>query len=374
MLKIKESPITSFKNLIKSKKNTIDLTIGEPFFKTPFIVKIKTCLSILNNNTRYTSKQGNIKLINEILKYEYKFNNYKFNTDNVLITNGSSSSIYLSLKTILNSTNEVIVLSPAYPDYEQILDITNNKIVYFDTTPFNYQIDFNELNKLITKNTKCIIINSPNNPTGVVYNIESINNVYKIVKKYNLYLILDNCYVQLSRVQIPNFSKYLDIYNNLIICGSFSKSYSMTGWRLGYLIGNKDLIKNATLINQAINICIPPFIQKGAIYCFSYNLKKRTKIYLKHLNYAYNKLIKMGLDVYKPEGAIYLFPSIKNYHTTSFSFCSDLLNNCGVAVLPGEIFNDDTHIRINFLVSFKNLRKGLNLLEKYLDKIKKEQN
>lgn len=374
MLKIKESPITSFKNLIKNKKNTIDLTIGEPYFKTPFIVKIKTCLSILNNNTRYTSKQGNIKLINEILKYEYKFNNYKFNTDNVLITNGSSSSIYLSLKTILNSTDEVIVLSPAYPDYKQILDITNNKIVYFDTTPFNYQIDFNELNKLITKNTKCIIINSPNNPTGVVYNIESINNVYKIAKKYNLYLILDNCYEQLSRVQIPNFSKYLDILNNIIICGSFSKSYSMTGWRLGYLIGNKDLIKNATLINQAINICIPPFIQKGATYCFSNNLNNRKRIYLKHLNYAYNRLIKMGLDVYKPEGAIYLFPSIKKYHTNSFSFCSDLLDNYGVAVLPGEIFNDDTHIRINFLVSFKKLRKGLNLIEKYLDKIKQEQN
>ena len=367
MYNINESPITNFSKHLKSKKNSIDLTIGEPYLITPTKIKKATIKALKQNKTKYSSSFGNIQLIDSILEYEKNKNNYLYKRENVIITTGATASIYLSLCTILQENDEVIIPCPFYPDYKQVLDYNKCKMVLLETKKNNYQIDYSELKSKITQKTKCIIINSPNNPTGCIYDKKSIENIYLIIKEFNLFLLLDNCYEQIKiNNEINNFSKYPDIKNQIIICQSFSKTYFMTGWRLGYLICNDYLIKKINTLYQTINVCTNTFIQYGGIIAFKINLKKYQKIYNKHLNYAYNKIKKIGLDVYKPLGAIYLFPSIKKINLSSDKFCIELLEKYNVGVMPGICFGADDHVRINFMVKFKKLKKGLKLLYKYI--------
>lgn len=369
---LKNSIITEFAENAKNIPNCINLTYGEPDFFTPEIIKEKAIEGINNNITKYEKARGNTLLINKILNYELTNNNYSYTNKEIIITNGATEAIYLALCTILNKNDEVIIPCPYYPEYIPVINRCCAKEVIYNNEEFNYQLDYNSLEKLITENTKCLILNSPNNPTGIILNENSINIAYKLVKKYNIYLLLDNCYEQLIFNNKTNFSKYNDIKDNILICQSFSKTYSMTGWRLGYLLGPKEIIDNALKLHQYLNVSVTSFVQYAALVAYEYNPFKEITKYKENIDYVYNRLVNLNLEVVKPDGAFYLFPSIKNLKMDSYTFCKKLLNEKHVAVTPGVAFGCDNNFRISCSIDMNKLITALDKIETFIEEIKKE--
>ena len=270
IVNLQDSIITEFAELAASIDGSLKLTFGQPDFNTPKVIKEAAKKQIDLNRTRYESARGNDLLINNITEYEKNHNNYSYSTDEVVITNGATGAIYIALCTLLNKDDEVIIPCPYYPEYEPVVTRCEAKVINYFNEQFDYQLDYDTLENLITPKTKCLILTSPNNPTGVILNDKSIEVAYKLVKKYNIYLLLDNCYEQLVYDKIANFSKYPDIKDYILICQSFSKPYAMTGWRLGYLLAPKYFIDAAVKLHQYLNVSITSFIQDAGVIALKY--------------------------------------------------------------------------------------------------------
>lgn len=368
---LENSLITEFSNRAKKVPGCLYLTIGQPDFPTPNIIKEATINAINDNQTSYSPTDGIDSLKESICKYEKKHNQMLYHPNQVIVTVGATEAIYIALTTLLTPNDEVIVPTPYYPEYKPVIELNQAKFVTFDTTTNHYQLRMEELEKVVTKKTKCLILTSPNNPTGTILDEESIDVAYQLVKKYDIFLLLDNCYEQLYYNHTPkNFANHPDIWKNLIICQSFSKPYAMTGWRLGYLLGEENFIKEASKLHQYITVSVNTFIQHGALTAFSYQPTYELNTYQKRRDYAYNRLIKMGLSVEKPDGAFYLFPSIAQTKMSSLTFCTKLLEEQKVAVTPGIAFGKDDHFRICYCVSEDILEESLNRLDVFLKSLK----
>lgn len=364
LIDLSMSGIRLFNQQASKVDNAIVLTIGEPTFTTPENIKQAAIDAFNNNQTKYPPFQGYPSLLSAIRDFEYKTQNILYQDEEILITQGATGAIYNALGSICNPDDEVIIFDPAYIAYEPAIEIFHAKTIRVDTSEDDFQLSYEKIVEKITNKTKAIIVNSPNNPTGVIYNNKSIEILKRIIDEFDIYIITDDVYNQITYTDADFIIRHQSHRDRLIYCQSFSKPYSMTGWRIGYMLAPKEIIKNALKVQQFVSAGVASFIQIAAIEALKTDVSHMSNYYRENLDAALKLLDQHQISYLKPQGAFYLFVNIKNTSMSSWEFCEQLLNKHKVAVIPGSVFSktSDDFIRVSFGANQKDLIEGLNRL------------
>ena len=364
---LKRSAIRVYSNLARQTPDCAMLTIGEPDFDTPEAIKLAAMEALQNNQTHYAPNQGTLALRKAIADFETTRGN-ETKPENVLVTIGACHALFTALFGILNPGEEVIVPTPGFGLYETIATISGAKTVALDVTKTNFQITKEALEAAITPKTKAIVINSPCNPTGVVFSEESLANVKAAVLGKPIFIISDNVYNQLSYVNsCPDLSLDGDLKDQLILCQSFSKPYAMTGWRVGYLTCPEYVMDRLLLLSAAEITAVPTFLQEAAVTALKTDPAPMREVYRRRRHYVCSRLREMGLSFPEPEGAFYVFVDIRKYGLDSGTFCTRMIQEGKVAAVPGVCFGAEGYIRLSYCYSDEELKKGLDRLEAFLE-------
>lgn len=368
--------IRLFSNQVVQYDDGINLTIGEPDFPTPEKVKQAGINAITNNLTGYSHNAGLLELRESVSRFfEEKYGFYYNPKNEIVITTGASEGIDSVLRTILQEGDEVILPAPIYSGYEPIIHLNGSKVVYLDTSETNFLPDPTKLENLITEKTKAIILNYPSNPTGVTIGKELMNQLVSVLKKHNIFVISDEIYSENSfNSNHLSFAAYPELREKLFLLHGLSKSHAMTGWRIGYVLGPKDIMQHVLKVHLYNSICASLPSQHAAIEALTSSRNTpdtMNKAYIERRDYVQNRLESIGLSFTQPTGAFYIFPSIKSTNITSLEFAMKLLNDEHVAVVPGSGFTSfgEGYIRISYANSMKNLEIGMDRLERFVNSL-----
>lgn len=373
VLDIAVSGIRQISNRSAQKPGTINLTVGEPDFKTPEHIKKAAIDAINNNYTKYSANVGLIELRKEIQSYVKECFNLTYNPENeILITTGASQAIDVTLRTILTEGDEVILFAPVYPGYIPIIKLQGAVPVIIDTSKNGFKPSIEQLKKSINEKTKAVIINNPSNPSGIVLNEKEIHELSEFLKNEDLYVISDEIYSEITYGQKPvSIASCEGMYDKTIVISGLSKSHSMTGWRIGYILAPEFLLKELIKVSAYNVTCAPIVSQHAAVEALKNgrdDSKEMNESYMKRRDYVYNRLIQMGLEVEIPMGAFYIFPKIPDQYKDSEAFAFQLIEEGGVAVVPGQYFSEycSRNIRITYAYSMESLKEALDRMEKFL--------
>ena len=363
---LKRSAIRVYSNLARETPDCAMLTIGEPDFDTPEAIKAAACAALNANQTHYAPNQGTLALRKAVADFETARGNATA-PENVLITIGACHALFTALFGILNPGEEVIVPTPGFGLYETIATIAGAKTVPLDVTKTGFQITKEALEAAITPRTKAIVINSPCNPTGVVFNEESLANVKAAVLGRPIFIISDNVYNQLTYGDTcPDLSLDAELKDQLILCQSFSKPYAMTGWRVGYLTCPDYVMDRLLLLSAAEITAVPTFLQEAAVTALQTDPSPMREVYRKRRDYVCTRLREMGLTFPNPEGAFYVFVDIRKFGMDSATFCTRMIREGKVAAVPGFCFGAEGYIRLSYCYSDDELKKGLDRMETFI--------
>ena len=362
---LKRSAIRVYTNLARTVDDCVMLTIGEPDFDTPQPIKDAAAAALAAGQTHYAPNQGTVELRRAIAAFETN-RGCLCNENQVLVTVGACEALYTALYGILNPGEEVIVPTPGFLLYDIIATASGAKTVPLDLAATDFQITKEALEAVITDKTKAIVLNSPNNPTGVVYSEASLAAVKEAVRGKPIFIICDNVYQQLSDGPVPDLSLDPELRDQVLLCQSFSKPYAMTGWRVGYLIGPEDVMERLLLLHAGMVTAVPTFLQTACVTALETDPSPMAKVYAQRREYVCRRLRAMGLRFPEPRGAFYVFPSIEKYGLDSATFCTRMIREAKVAAVPGSCFGGEGHIRISYCCSQENLEKGLDRLEAFL--------
>ncbi|MFA5177088.1 MAG: aminotransferase class I/II-fold pyridoxal phosphate-dependent enzyme [Candidatus Omnitrophota bacterium] len=372
---IQPSGIRAFFDLVLGMKDVISLGVGEPDFVTPWPVREAGIYSLEQGFTSYTSNKGLYKLrlgLHRYLKTKYGLD---YSPDEeMLITVGVSEGLDLVLRTIINPGDRIIVPQPSYVSYGPVTELAGGLPIYIDTTKDNFKLTPEKLAKAIDKKTKGIILNYPVNPTGVSYRKKELEALSRIILKHNLICISDEVYGDLTydfehtpMPALPGLKK------NTVYFNGFSKSFAMTGWRVGFACGPKDIIAGMTKIHQYTIMCVPITSQMAAAEALVSGkrfVEEMKREYRRRREFVLGELNQMGLSCHSPQGAFYVFPSIKNSGLSSLEFSQKLLKEEKVAVVPGTAFGacGEGYIRISYASSMESLKEALERIKRFLSK------
>ena len=362
---LKRSQIRLYTNLARQTPGCAMLTIGEPDLDTPDIIKEAAMAALRDNQTHYAPNQGTDALRRAVAEHETDRGNAT-KPEQVLVTVGACHALFTALLGILNPGEEIIVPTPGFGLYATIATVAGAKTVELDVSKTNFQIDENALNDAITEKTKAIILNSPNNPTGVIFNEASLAAVKRAVLGKPIFVICDNVYSRLAYGPCPDLSLDADLKDQLILCQSFSKPYAMTGWRLGYLTCPEYVMDRLLLLSAAEITAVPTFLQEAAVTALATDPAPMRAIYAKRREYVCRRLREMGLRFPEPEGAFYVFPDVSRFGLTSEEFCTRMIREGKVAAVPGSCFGAEGHIRLSYCYADSELKKGLDRMEAFL--------
>ena len=363
---LKRSAIRVYSNLARQTPDCAMLTIGEPDFDTPEAIKAAAWAALNAGQTHYAPNQGTVALRRAIADYETARGNTT-QPDNVLVTIGACHALFTALLGILNPGEEVIVPTPGFGLYETIATIAGARTVTLDVTKTGFQITKEALAAVITDKTKAIIINSPNNPTGVILSEESLRNVKEAVLGKPIFVICDNVYSQLCYVNhCPDLSLDPELKDQLILCQSFSKPWAMTGWRVGYLICPEYVMDRLLLLSAAEITAVPTFLQEAAVTALQTDPAPMREVYRRRREYVCSRLRQMGLSFPEPEGAFYVFTDIRPFGLDSSTFCTRMITEGKVAAVPGSCFGAEGYIRLSYCYADEELKKGLDRMEAFL--------
>ena len=365
---LKRSPIRLFTNLARQTPDCAMLTIGEPDLDTPENIREAAVEAIRANRTHYAPNQGTTELRQAVADFETNRGNPTA-PEQVLITIGACHALFTALLGILNPEEEIIVPTPGFMLYETIATIAGAKTVALDISKTDFQIDEDALNAAITDKTKAIIINSPCNPSGTVFDQKSLDTVKKCVLGKPIFVICDNVYNQLVYENCPDISLDTDLKDQMILCQSFSKPYAMTGWRVGYLICPEYVMDRLLLLSAAEITSVPTFLQDAAMTALATDPAPMVEIYRKRREYVCRRLDEMGLSYPAPTGAFYVFPDISRFGLSSEEFCIRMIKEGGVAAVPGSCFGADAHIRLSYCYSDEELKTGLDRMAAFIQQL-----
>ena len=362
---LKRSQIRVFANLAKATPGCASLTIGEPDLDTPEVIKQAAVAALMANQTHYAPNQGTPALRQAIADFETRRGNPTA-PEQVLVTVGACQALFTALLGILNPGEEIVVPTPGFGLYETIATIAGAKTVPLDVTKTGFQITKESLDAVITEKTKAIIVNSPCNPTGVIFSRESLRNVKEAVLGKPIFVICDNVYHDLSYAHCPDISCDADLKDQMILCQSFSKPWAMTGWRIGYLTCPEYVMDRLLLLSAATITAIPTFLQEAAVTALNTSVEPMREIYRKRRDYVCQRLKDMGLSFPEPEGAFYVFVDIAKFGLDSATFCTRMIREGLLAAVPGGCFGADGYIRLSYCYSDEELKTGLDRLEAFI--------
>ncbi|MFP7169944.1 aminotransferase [Terribacillus sp. 7520-G] len=373
---LKPSGIRRFFDLASTMDNVISLGVGEPDFVTPWNVIEASYHSLEQGYTAYTANAGLLELrelISEYLKTTFSVS-YR-PADQVIVTVGASQAIDIALRAILNPGDEVIIVEPCFVAYASAVSLAGGVPISVGTKAENgFKLQPEELEDALTPKTKAIILCNPNNPTGTMLNREELQPIAELVEAHDLLVLSDEIYAELSyEADYVSFSNLPHMQERTILISGFSKSFAMTGWRLGYAAGPAELIQAMTKIHQYTIMCAPTMAQYGAVEALrsgSASVEHMKKSYRQRRNFVTSAFEEMGLMTNRPGGAFYIFPSIQETGMSSEAFAEALLMEEKVAVVPGSVFGEsgEGHIRCSYATSMKQLTEAMKRIKRFVEK------
>ncbi len=376
---IKPSGIRKFFDIVSEIPDAISLGVGEPDFETPWHIREEGIYALERGRTFYTSNAGLLELRQEITAYLARRYNLKYDyKKETLVTIGGSEAIDGALRAMIDEGDEVLVPEPSYVSYVPCIKLADGVPVTIDLKEENkFKLTKQELLDAITPKTKILIMPFPNNPTGGIMTREDLEDIAKVVCEKDLFVISDEIYSELtygrnhvSIAELPGMRE------RTVVINGFSKSYAMTGWRLGYACGPEEIIRQMTKIHQFAIMCAPTTSQCAAIEALKNgddDVERMRESYDERRRYLVARLNAMGLHTFEPEGAFYVFPCVKGFGLTSDEFATKLLMEQKVAVVPGTAFGNsgEGFLRISYAYSLENLKTALDRIEIFVKGLKK---
>lgn len=366
--------IRQFSNRMKDLDDCINLTIGQPNFPMPDVVKQAYINAIQDNKTTYSHNKGLLETREAISQYFKNRYQFYYNPEEVIVTNGASEALDTSLRSIIEPGDEILIPGPIYAGYIPLIEVLGGIPIYIDTTATQFKITPDAIERHITPKTKAILLNYPTNPTGVVLKRNEVEDLVNVLKHYPIFIISDEIYAEntFSGKHI-SFAEFEDIRDQLLLIGGLSKSHSATGIRIGFLLGPEYLIEKLTFMHAYNCICANVPAQMACIAALKEGLespKYMNEAYIERRNYLVSELTKLGFNITaQPEGAFYIFPSIKHITDDDFKFCVDLLESVHLAIVPGSAFTEagKGFVRISYAYDMDVLREGINRLAQFLN-------
>ena len=379
VVEIQPSGIRKFFDLVSEMKDAISLGVGEPDFDTPWHIREEGIYSLEKGRTFYTSNAGLKELKIEICNYLYRKHQLRYDWDSeTVVTVGGSEAIDVALRAMLDPGDEVLIPQPSYVSYLPCVMLAGGKPVIIELkVEDQFKLTKEQLLNSITDKTKVLIMPFPNNPTGAIMDYDDLVEIAKIVQEKDLYVLSDEIYSELTygsnHVSIAEFP---GMKERTILINGFSKSYAMTGWRLGYAVGPSNIIEQMIKIHQFAIMCAPTTSQYAAIEALKNgdaDVAMMKEAYDQRRKYLIHSLHEIGLECFEPFGAFYVFPCIKSLGMSSDEFATQLLKEEKVAVVPGTAFGDcgEGFLRISYAYSIENIKIAMERIERFVKKYKK---
>jgi aminotransferase len=374
---IKPSGIRKFFDIVHETEGAISLGVGEPDFDTPWHIRDEGIYSLEKGRTFYTSNSGLVELRKEIASYMKRTQGIDYDPLNeVFVTVGGSEAIDLAFRAMIDEGDEVLIPQPSYVSYEPCAILADAKPVIIELKEENeFRLTAEEVLEKVTDRTKILVLPFPNNPTGAIMEKEDLEKIAKVVIEKDLYVLSDEIYGELSyKNKHVSIASLPGMKERTILINGFSKAYAMTGWRLGYACGPEVIMKQMVKIHQYAIMCAPTTSQYAAVEALKNgdeDIKVMREEYNHRRRYLLNEFKKLGLPCFEPYGAFYVFPCIKKFGMSSDDFCTRLLKEEKLAVVPGNAFGDsgEGYIRISYAYSMENLKTAMERFEHFISKL-----
>ena len=378
LVKTKPSGIRKFFSIAEELDNVISLGVGEPDFLTPWHIR-NTAIDYLDKGaTRYTANAGLAALRAEICDFYARKYNIEYNSKTeALVTVGGSEGIDMAIRSVISLGDDVLLVEPCFVCYRPIVEICGGNVITINTkAEDNFKLTADEIEAAVTPKTKLIIMLYPNNPTGAVMRKEDLIKIIPVIKKHDLLVLTDEIYSALTygNEAHTSIASLPGMKERTIVINGFSKTYSMTGWRLGYALAPAEIISQMTKLHQFAIMSAPTNSQYAAVEALKNgdaDIEKMREEYDLRRRYTVSRFNEMGLTCFEPEGAFYAFPSIKSTRLSSDDFCEKLIMDKRVAVIPGNAFGDcgEGHIRVSYCYSIDNIKKAADRIEEFVNSL-----
>lgn len=390
VLKIKDSAPLSINNRVLELKNSgrriISFGIGEPNFDVPEEIKTAVIRAVEENYSRYTASDGSAELKRAIIKKFSRDNGIEYGEKNIIASTGGKQCVFQAFQALLNSGDEVILPSPYWCGYTEDIKLAGGIIVPVETAP-SFRLRAEDVARAVTPKTKIIVLNSPSNPTGMMIAEGELQKIAELAVSKNIYVLSDEVYEYFYYGARPISIASLGegIKNLTITINSVSKSFGMTGWRLGYAAGPEDVIAGMKKVQDQVTSNPCGLSQKGAITAMEMNpgwITSHLSEFKKKKDFVVGALREMNISVEEPDGAFYVFFDVSKYfgdkiagsirspQGSSTDFCKELLEDAGVAIMPGVAFGNDNCVRVSYACSWEDLREGMGKFSDFLSKIR----
>lgn len=375
---LKPSGIRKFFDILDEMKDVVSLTVGQPDFVTPWHIREAAIESLEKGRTYYTSNAGLTPLREEIVAYMQRRFGLKYNAkDEVLVTVGGSEAIDLAIRATVNPGDEVIIPQPSFVCYEPITVMAGGTPVIIPLkAENNFKLTADELRAAITPRTKMLVLPFPNNPTGAVMNADDLSEIAEVLRDTNILVLSDEIYAELTysgkHVSIASLE---GMRERTIIASGFSKAYAMTGWRLGYTLAPKEITSQMFKVHQYGIMCAPTVSQFAAIEALragDSDIEYMKDEYNRRRLYITSGFASAGIECFKPEGAFYVFANVGDFGMTSEEFCTKLLYEAGVAIVPGTAFGEcgEGFARVSYAYSVNHISTAIEKISEFVKKIK----
>ena len=363
------SGIRKMFDLAAQYPEAIKLTVGEPNFDTPQYIKDAAKRALDEGQTHYAPNAGTTEL-REAVAAKYRKQYWEgYTKDHVIITVGAMEGLFLAMMTLLDPGDEILVPDPCFPNYYGQASSIGARAVPVPTyEEYDYRIQAADIEKAVTPRTRAILLNSPCNPTGAVLTKEDILAIAKVAKTHDLWVLTDEPYdaIVYDGIQPYSMAQVPEMQDRVMVLNSFSKSYAMTGWRLGWCMADARLMDRIQVFHQYCVTSVPSFVQRACVTALETDTSDVVEIFRRRRDYVYQRLVDMGLDVEKPEGAFYMFVDIRKFGMDSNTFCTRMLKEGLVGVIPGIHFGTEGFMRLSYCYSDADLKEGLDRIEKFI--------
>lgn len=378
---LQPSGIRKFFDIVAEMDDVISLGVGEPDFDTPWHIRDEGIYSLEKGRTFYTSNSGLKELRMEIAAYLQRTQGLEYHyLSQIFVTVGGSEAIDLAMRAMINPGDEVLIPQPSYVSYEPCVVMADGKPVVIELKEENqFRLTPEELEAAIAPKTKILVMPFPNNPTGAIMEREDLEKLVPIIEKHDLFVVSDEIYGELTYggKKHVSIAALPGMQERTILINGFSKAYAMTGWRLGYACGPKEVIRQMVKIHQYCIMCAPTTSQYAAVEALrngDEDVRRMRESYDERRRFVLFTLKEMGLPCFEPEGAFYVFPCIREFGMTSDEFATNLLKEEKVAIVPGTAFGNcgEGYLRISYAYSIESLKKALKRLENYVRRLRGE--